>query len=337
MSRRARIASLFDRLGLTGAVLAARRVAPPLFLPILTYHRVRDDADRHPFDDGVIDATPDEFDRQMALLQREMTPLRAADLCAWAEGAPLPPNPVCVTFDDGYRDNLEIALPILERHGVPAIFFIATHYIGARRLFWWDRVAYLIKQSRAEEIVLDYPASLRLRRAGAARAVLRLIKDTPGLDLPRLLDGLAAAAGVAWDDALDRRFAEAQLMTWDEVRALRRRGMDVQSHTRTHRVLTTLSDAEIDDELAGSRADLERELGEPVRIVSYPIGKTIAHRPRIKDALARAGYTLGLTNGSGTNHLLAPFDRWDVRRLALDRGTPAAHFRGVLALPWLAP
>src|SRR5690606_15431462 len=156
------LAALMDRTGLTALLMRTRRRAPALFLPILTYHRVRDDAEAHPFDEGVIDATTAEFDRQMALLRAEMNPIGAAELLAWARGEPLPPNPVCVTFDDGYRDNLEIALPILQRHGVPAIFFIATSYLEERRLFWWDRVAYLVKASRKDEIVLDYPRPLRL-------------------------------------------------------------------------------------------------------------------------------------------------------------------------------
>ena len=94
-------------------------------------------------------------------------------------------------------------------------------------------------------------------------------------------------------------------MTWDQVRALARAGMDVESHGRRHRVLQTLDDATLDDELAGSRADLEAQLGRPVRAIAYPVGRRIAREARIRDALAAAGYRIGLTNQSGVNRVLA--------------------------------
>lgn len=340
MSRRWQLARVIDRLGVTGALLRLRARAPSPWLPIFTYHRVHPNPEANPFDDGVVDATPDELDRQLAELKRWFTPVGVDALVAWVEGAPLPPNPIAITFDDGYLDNFEHALPILRRHGVPATFFIATHYVGERRLFWWDKIAWLIKQSPRATLELTYPAPFRgdlgEGRARTLRAVFRLVKDTFGLDLPRFLAELERAAGVTLDADTERRLADAELMTWDHVRALKAAGMDVESHTRTHRVLHTLSTAQLADELAGSRADLERVLGTPVRAVSYPVGKPIHTRPPIRAAVRDAGYRIGFSNGSGVNHLWGRTDRFDVRRLAMDRGLPDAYFRGVLAVPYLS-
>lgn len=332
-----RIAHVAERIGLTDGLLRLRRHAGSPWVPILTWHRVQPRPDENPFDDGVVDATPDELERQIATLVRHFDVVDTDALCDWVAGrGTLPPNPVAVTFDDGYLDNYEHALPILRRHGVRAIFFIATRYVGERRMFWWDRIAYLMKQARTSTVELDYPA----RFQGDLRAVLRVAKDHFGLDLERFMEGLQAKTGVHWDDALERRFADEQLMTWDHVRALRDAGMDVQSHTRTHRVLHTLSPAELADELAGSRQDLELALGQKVRAVSYPVGKPIASRPPIRAAVRAAGYEIGLSNGSGVNHRFRhpwrSIDRYDLRRLAMDRGLPDSYFRGVLALPYLA-
>src|SRR5262249_25015008 len=149
-----------------------------------------------------------------------------------------------VTFDDGYRDNREMALPILMRHGVRATFFIATRYVTERRMFWWDRINYILRRSDRKAIAVDYPKRIALSLEGgpeaAARTVLRIVKDTYGLDLDRLLDELAAGAGVEWSRDLETRLANELLMTWDDIRALRQSGQDVQSHTRSHRVLQTL-------------------------------------------------------------------------------------------------
>jgi peptidoglycan/xylan/chitin deacetylase (PgdA/CDA1 family) len=340
MSRRWQIAGVLDKLGVTAGLLRLRARGPSPWLPVFTYHRVHPNPDDNPFDDGVVDATPDEFDRQMAIVSRSFNPLGIDQLCDWADGRPLPPNPVAITFDDGYLDNHQHALPILQRHGVRATFFIATTYISERRLFWWDRICYLVKHARGDTLTLGYPAPYRgdlaNDRRGVLRYVLRLVKDQFDLDLPRLLDELTAASGLPWSDAIERAHADRMLMTWDHVRALRAAGMDVQSHTRTHRVLHTLPHARLQDELAGSKADLERELGEPVRAVSYPIGKRIHERPAIRDAVRDAGYAIGFSNATGVNHLWGKLDRYDVHRLAMDRGLPDAYFRGILAFPYLA-
>ena len=132
-------------------------------------------------------------------------------------------------------------------------------------------------------------------------------------------------------------------MTWDQIRSLAGAGMDIASHTRRHRVLQTLADDELDDELRGSRLDLEHECGRPVRAVAYPVGKRIARQLRIRDAIATAGYRIGFTNASGTNRVwplairgMAPIDPFDVRRLSTDRAMSDAMFLASVALPQIA-
>src|SRR4029079_2685464 len=96
--------------------------------------------------------------------------------------------------------------------------------------------------------------------------------------------------------------------------------------SRWHRVLQTLDDDRLRDELAGSKADLERQLGRPVRAIAYPVGRRIAHVQRIRDAVLAAGYRIGLTNASGATRIwpqplagMIPADPLDVRRFATDR------------------
>lgn len=339
---RRRAAAAIDRTGIGDLVLRARaRVWSP-YLTVLTYHRVRDVAPDEPFDTGVVDATPAQLDRQLAFLRERFRFVELDEVRAHVvRRKPLPPNPVLVTFDDGYRDCLDVALPILERHGVRAAFFIATSYVTERRLFWWDRVSYLIKRSERDRLELSYPSprSLDLNDGGrerAIRAVLRIVKDEFALDIKRFLDELAAAAGVAWDRDLERRLADELILDWDGVRALRNRGQDVQSHTRTHRVLQTLPADALRAELAGSRADLERELQEPVRCISYPVGKAIARIPAIRDAITDAGYELGFSNVTGVNFLPGGLDPLDISRISVETELADATFRSMLAVPALA-
>lgn len=339
MSRRQRLASLLHQTGVMRAALALRSSVPSPWVSVLTYHRFSNPRGSEPFDDEVIDATPECFERQVVCLQRHFTLIGIDELCAFAAGRPIPPNAVAITFDDGYLDNYELALPILKRHGAKAVFFLSTGCISERRMYWWDRIAYIVKRTVRDKFTLSYPfqvdISLADRRLALDR-VQRIVKTHPALDIERFLDELAHTARVAWSRQLERSFAERLLMTWDHVRELRRAGMDVESHTRSHRVLDTLPPPDLLDELAGSRADLEREVGEPARALAYPVGNQLGKNSPIRAALAQTGYEIGLSSNTGSNPLGGPVDRFNIRRQAVGLNLPDGYLLAMLALPSLA-
>jgi peptidoglycan/xylan/chitin deacetylase (PgdA/CDA1 family) len=339
MSRRQRLASLLQQTGVMRAALALRSSVPSPWLSVLTYHRFPDRTGEEPFDDEVIDVTPACFERQIVCLKRHFTLVGAGELCAFAAGKELPPNAVAITFDDGYLDNYEIALPILVRHGVKAVFFLSTGCISERRMYWWDRASYVVKRAARDRLRLSYPFAVDISladRRTALERVLRILKTHPALDLERFLDELAHSARVAWSQKLERTFAERLLMTWDHVRELRRAGMDVQSHTRSHRVLDTLPPADLLDELAGSRADLEREIGEAACALAYPVGSQLGKNSPIRAALSQTGYEIGLSSNTGSNPLAGPVDRYNIRRQAVGLNVPEAYLLAMLTLPSLA-
>jgi peptidoglycan/xylan/chitin deacetylase (PgdA/CDA1 family) len=111
--------------------------------------------------------------------------------------------------------------------------------------------------------------------------------------------------------------------------------MDIGSHTRTHRVLQTLPDSDLDDELRGSRLEVEREVGRPCRSLAYPVGYAILDDRRLVAAVERAGYQVAFSNATGVN-IGRRGHRLDLRRLATDYGMPDEMFRAWLALPGLA-
>jgi peptidoglycan/xylan/chitin deacetylase (PgdA/CDA1 family) len=338
MRKRDLMANLLDRSGATEMFLGIKRSAPVTWLPIVTFHRVtdRDTGSPYLFDEEVVDASPAEFERHIRTISKYFQPISVDQAIQATNGAPLPKNPILVTFDDGYRDNFEIALPILKRYGVRAVFFIATHYLSKRRTFWWDRVNFILKTSKRLRVELTYPKPMNIELGAASQrlrsihSVLRVIKSHVGLDLERFIEHVAEAAEVRWTEDLDTQVAEAMLMTWDQVRELRAQGMDVQSHTRTHRVLQTLDASELRTELEGSRQDLEEQLGERVSAISYPVGHRLADREDVRRSLRRAGYKIGFTNATGT-HRVTNFDPYDVSRISMGFGTSDSVFRTMLA------
>jgi len=326
-----------DASGVLDQWLRATAPFDRAWLPVLAYHRIHPHPEAQPFDRGVIDATPSELAEQLAEVRRHFTPIVASDLLRYVEqGQALPPRPILITFDDGYRECVTRTLPILKQFGVKATFFVATDFVEERRVFWWDRMSFVLRETRCPTLRPTFPEALELELAAdpepQLRQLLHVVKSSYDLDFERFLDGLALSADVRWTRDDEVRFADELVMTWDDVRALRDAGMDVCSHTRTHRILQNVVPRELDDELAGSRAVLERELATEVRTVSYPVGRPIAPFPHIVERVANAGYALGFSSGLGRRpsrcHPL------DVGRILMDRGMDLSRFRALLAHPY---
>lgn len=343
---RERVASLLHRSGAIGAVMRLRRYAPVPNLSIVTYHHIADADPEYPYDPDVSDAAPAQFRRQLELLARYCTPIGIDELVRSFDGEPLPENPVMVTFDDGYLSCHDVALPILRAVGIRATFFIATAFTNDRRLYWWERIALIINLAKRAYATIDYPQTMSLDRSdkrGMHGKLVALVKNTPNLDVERFLDGLCTAFDVPWSPEIEAEYANGLIMQWDHVRALARAGMDVESHGRYHRVLQTLDDAALEDECLHSRLELEAQLGRPVRAMAYPVGRRIAREGRIREALATAGYRIGLSNKTGVNRVwplplrgVLPVDPFDVRRLSTDRQMNDSMFIAQIAVPRLA-
>jgi peptidoglycan/xylan/chitin deacetylase (PgdA/CDA1 family) len=325
-------------LAATGAAGAWARFSPDRGrLTILAYHRILDmgDEDAFPFDPELVSATPGDFRWQMEEVLRAGSPITFARLAeALDGGTPLPSRPIIVTFDDGYHDNFTHALPLLKELGVPATVFLSTGYVGKRGTFWFDRVAQLIYRAPVMRLCLSTVAfEARLdgdvaSRRTATDCILRILKEVPDIERRRALvemeDSLGAHAQPE-DDAL------SGALTWDEVREMARHGVEFGSQTVTHPVLTRVDDAMLADELTASRLAIEKELGQPVTAIAYPVGGPQAFDDRVVAASARAGYRFGVSYVSGVNTTLD--DPYRLKRLHVERYTSRPYFQCLLAAP----
>jgi peptidoglycan/xylan/chitin deacetylase (PgdA/CDA1 family) len=344
--KRERFVDLLDRTGVLRGVMQLRRLSPLPIVGIVTFHHIHDTADdaaSYPYDPEVADATPQQFRRHLETVLRIGTPISLGDLIRGLDGAPLPPNPLMITFDDGYRSCHDVALPMLSQLGIPATFFIATSFVTERKLYWWERIALALNGARRSRAMLTYPWPIQVEVGDPAtrRRLVDLVKNTRGLDVERLLAELCLALELEWSAAIEAEHADRLIMAPDHVRALARAGMAVESHTRHHRVLDTLDDEALRDELGGSRSDLERMVGAPVSAIAYPVGRRI-QQPRIRAAIADAGYRLGFANCGGVNPLwpaalrgALAFDPLALRRVATESTMSESMFLTQLALPGL--
>jgi peptidoglycan/xylan/chitin deacetylase (PgdA/CDA1 family) len=233
----------------------------------------------------------------------------------------LPERALAITFDDGYADNHDVALPILTRHGLPATFFVATGFLDGGRM-WNDTVIEALRLCRAPELDLRGLAGPELgvlgladtaaRRAAIDR-VLRAIKYLPIAARLEAAQQIVERSGVEPSRTL--------MMRSDQVRALRRAGMQVGAHTVTHPILATLDDSAARAEIGQSKHTLETLLGEPVTLFAYPNGRPGQdYSPRSVEIARELGFEAAVTTAKGvasaaTDPFQIPrFTPWDRTR-----------------------
>lgn len=335
---------MLDGIGVVQAALRVRSLVATPWLTTLAYHRTAEHATNgDDLDSEIIDATPAQFEQQIKFLSQHFNFVSVEEVVAFMAGTgKLPMNPVLLTFDDGYKECSTLSLPILRRYGARATFFISTQQMTERRLFWWDRFAWIVRNAKRDEIHLHYPREIILdvadetMRRRAHHTLTTMVKQTKGLDLQRLMDELEAAAGCTLPRTTEKEMVDRALMTWAEVEGLSHADMSIGSHSFSHRVLQTLEPHEYDLELGGSRRELEERLGRPIQTIAYPVGYPLGANEGLRAALRTAGYELGFTVRPGVMNGRAP-DPLDIPRILMDTSYDLQHFSAMTTLPPLAP
>jgi len=261
------------------------------------------------------------LERQLAFLARRCNVVPLAEgLRALDQDDPLPPRAVALTFDDGYRDQLELAAPMLARLGLPATFFLVPGLLDGTARPWWELLAWTLTRSTRDSVAwegrpLDLGDDGRRRRALAT--VLEALKRRDQLARDAALDELSERC------APDGKFEEhGSFLDWDGARQLARRGFTVASHSLHHAILAEESTAAQERDLALSRRRLEEELEVPVQLLAYPNGKLPDYSQATVAAARGAGYSHALTTVEGWNQpTTAPYE---IRRFVQqpERGAP---------------
>jgi peptidoglycan/xylan/chitin deacetylase (PgdA/CDA1 family) len=240
-----------------------------------------------------------EFRRQMDyLLRNRFEPVSASAVRDFfVRGTELPPRAFLVTFDDGYKNNLTVAAPILKSFGIPAIVFVSTGYIGNRRFYWFHEMALRILDWPVDRIRLpqdDSPTALprsAFDRRVFARRATEQCKTIPNQARLEYLSYLRSQTPSRSPEGEE----EFEAMTWDEVRALSCFGIEAGSHTVQHPILSQLSVAEAIAELRESKETIERELQSPCYALAYPNGRGTDYSAEVAASARAAGYALAFT------------------------------------------
>jgi peptidoglycan/xylan/chitin deacetylase (PgdA/CDA1 family) len=303
------------------------------FMPvslILMYHRVTSVKT----DPWQLSVSPQHFSEHLEVLQKMGCSLRLDHLAIALRKGKIPRRSVVITFDDGYRDNLTAAKPILERFHIPATFFLSSGYIQGHREFWWDELERLILQphklpdklqlsirGKVHEWDLDSDVTLNedhMRKYISWKAweeapnirheiyylLWQLLKPLEDNERQHVLDHLKE-----WTGAQPLIRSTHSLLRPEEISLLAQGDMiEVGAHSATHVSLPSHSLSYQQNEINGSKKYLEDLLGNPITSFSYPHGDyTIETMTLVRDA----GFSCACSTISGgvllnTDHFQLP-------------------------------
>lgn len=292
---------LLDMVGYYDRVLDSAQRIGPIWLVVM-YHRVIQSEDKDPFRLGMC-VSERRFREQIAFFREHFEPITILDgVSRLKTGKRFPRPAVSITFDDGYRDNAEIAWPILRQLGMPMSLYVPSGIFQVRSHHWWDRIIHAVYTTHKREI------SLGSLGVGGAMDILSLAENRKEITVQRILD-------VLWRQPIARALSsvaaiEAELqppehgptlpetVSVGQLRKLSEDGVEIGAHSVTHPNMRLLSDAEIAVEVAESRRVLQEILDKPITGFAYPSG---FYDDRVVEAVKNAQFDYALSTEPGLN------------------------------------
>jgi peptidoglycan/xylan/chitin deacetylase (PgdA/CDA1 family) len=240
---------------------------------------------------------------------------------------------VLITFDDGYIDNYDVAVPILLDAGARAMFYIATQPLFAGSWLWTSELWRVVPKLPQGELALPFggswsvPASADERQTFSRRLTVSL-SAMAAESREQVREYMWHKTGLRRGEGLERSF-----VTPDQVRSMKNAGMAIGAHTRNHPQLDLLPSEYRRSELESSKQDLEKILGEPVLHLAYPNpggGGTI--RPEVRSAAQASGFRTAVTSVTGP--IRADSDLLRLPRLGINAGVQEAQlFKALERVP----
>jgi peptidoglycan/xylan/chitin deacetylase (PgdA/CDA1 family) len=270
-------------------------IDPPVI--VLIYHRVT----TLQSDPEMLAVSPENFRAQMHHLKENFPVVRLEENWSKVSGPA-----VCITFDDGYADNVREALPIIEEAGVPATFFVSTGGIGTTNEFWWHEVERMVLEQQ------DIPRNFTLEDArygkGWPTVTIQERQDCYQ-DIIRLMNLTDVEHRNAWLEQLrlwaprEETSDKHRVMTVAELRLLARSELvTIGAHTVSHTRLSSLSRESQRMEISSSKKQLETWLGREISTFSYPFGRRADYTGQSIKLCRDAGFTKAAANFPGQAH-----------------------------------
>lgn len=303
---------------------------------ILMFHHVRPAREGSFQPNRLLEITPEHLDRTLGLVRDLGWEIVALDEVPARLARP-DGRFVALTFDDGYRDNRDHALPVLRRHGAPWTMFVTTDYAGGRGSLWWLELEEVIRTSDSLSFGgREIPTRTPAEKEAAFAAIYTELRAGPE---PLLREAIAALCVTA---RIDRGALVRDLcLDWEELAQLAAEepALTVGAHTLTHPMLAKWDDATARREIVQAKSEIEARLRRQVRHLAYPVGDPTSAGPREFRLAAEAGYATAVTTrpghlfGAHRDHLTA-LPRVSVNGLYQSEEAIRALLSGVPFLAW---
>jgi len=288
-------------------------------LLIITYHGIREDAS--PARSWLL-LPVSEFARQMEFLHANYDVVSIDDALTTETSA----RPrACITFDDGYRNNLDLALPILQGLRLPATIYLPTAFIDTSHVLWTTLLD------------LGLPKASPSARAQIAELLLLPHDPSTATFVHGASDALKAVGPREREYLLKKIFAVIPaptpeetrphaFMTWSEVHRMETTGLiSIGAHTAHHEIVRNLDDVSLQDELRSSVEEVAKRCTRPSRTFAYPNGRAIDFDERSGDILASLGCIAAVSTIEGLNDASTP--PFALRRISVGGAMRFAEFR----------
>jgi peptidoglycan/xylan/chitin deacetylase (PgdA/CDA1 family) len=282
---------------------------------MLMYHRFSEAPE--PFK-----VSTDIFKRQLEFLNKRYSIIPFHQYLDFLNGevSQLPPNPLIITIDDGYRDNYDIAFPILQQYEIPAMIFLATDFITRKRWLWSNKLEYILKNSLSKKFEFSFGGDQCAFQIdtfsgwhAAQLAIFNHCRNVSNENKNQLLGRLAKELAVEVPSEVTDEFLP---LTWEHIREMHVAGVDFGSHTCSHPICSRLMGGELVDELVDSKLEIEDQLGSVVEVFCYPNGRPEDYSDAVIDAVKDAGYSAAVTTVPGFN-LPSGTDPYRLKRLSI--------------------
>jgi peptidoglycan/xylan/chitin deacetylase (PgdA/CDA1 family) len=286
-------------------------------LTILILHRVLPEPD--PLFPGEI--TKQQFQAICAWVRHWFNVMPLVGAARALRAGTLPARALAITFDDGYADNHDVALPILRSHGLTATFFVASGFLDGGRM-WNDTLIESVRRCKADALDLHgsaanlervLPLGTWAQRRSAVDALIGKAKYLAVSERDAFVRAVADRSGAVLPEDL--------MMSSAQVRALARSGMEVGGHTTNHPILARLADRDVRREIDEGRRHLEDVTGRRVESFAYPNGKPgVDYDDRAVSTVRELGFALAVCTQWGAArrdtdiHQLPRFMPWDHTR-----------------------
>ena len=298
-------------------------------LLILAYHGIR--SDESPLRNWML-LPQSEFARQVAELRERYDVLPLDDAVKRLQAGTLDGPTACITFDDGYENNLSLALPVLLAHQAPASVFLATHFIGSSDTLWTTALDAAFDEAESGRVdlsqfglgVWSYHSVEEARTSGIA--IKTRVKDLEIERRDEVLEFLRAHMPSPSPSYL----SAFRFLDWDQVRELEKSGLvSIGAHTVHHEIVARLASDAMRREIQDSIAKVAAECRQPSRGFAYPNGRANDFDARAEEILESAGCEFALTTIEGFNSSASrPFA---LRRLSIAGDLDLVGFRRLVS------